>query len=472
MEGEEKKGSGFCSCSKGKLLFVILICFGTIEYITIYDVQPTSAFPADYTFNFFRSWSEGMETLAEEQALQLRKVRLLCLVVTIPKSHNTRAQTIMDTWGKRCTYIHFITTHDGSNSSLPLIFSPAEETYMHLWAKTKYGMQYAYDQYNDKVDWVLKVDDDTYVIVENLITFLEMKDPEEASYFGCHMKMTVAQGYMSGGAGYLLSRKAVEMLATQGLTNSSICSQSQDGYEDVEIGNCMQGLGIKPGNSRDPQGEERFLPQSPVDILNLKNDSWLFSYMAKAPQLGMQCCSSLAITFHYVPPELMRTLEYLLYKLRVVHPHFMLERGQTALNSSLAAMLKTTTGFNSSLVTKLETMTPHNSSLLAMLETTTGFNLSQVAKLEPTTALNSSLAAMEQTAASLNSTLLSLMETTAALNASLLAMAETATALNSTLAGVLGTTVRPAALLSQPGSGLIEPKSAALSNTSSSETIK
>jgi len=27
----------------------------------------------------------------------------------------------------------------------------------------------------------------------------------------------------------------------------------QDGYEDVEIGNCMQGLGIKPGNSRDPQ---------------------------------------------------------------------------------------------------------------------------------------------------------------------------------------------------------------------------
>jgi len=34
------------------------------------------------------------------------------------------------------------------------------------------------------------------------------------------------------------------------------------------------------------QGGERFLPQSPVDIVNLKNDSWLFSYMAKAPQLG------------------------------------------------------------------------------------------------------------------------------------------------------------------------------------------
>ncbi len=26
-----------------------------------------------------------------------------------------------------------------------------QETYMHLWAKTKFGMQFAYDQYNDKV---------------------------------------------------------------------------------------------------------------------------------------------------------------------------------------------------------------------------------------------------------------------------------------------------------------------------------
>jgi hypothetical protein len=33
-----------------------------------------------------------------------------------------------------------------------------------------------------------------------------MKDPDVASYYGCHMRLTVAQGYMSGGAGYVLSR--------------------------------------------------------------------------------------------------------------------------------------------------------------------------------------------------------------------------------------------------------------------------
>ncbi len=31
------------------------------------------------------------------------------------------------------------------------ILASVQETYMHLWAKTKFGMQFAYDQYNDKV---------------------------------------------------------------------------------------------------------------------------------------------------------------------------------------------------------------------------------------------------------------------------------------------------------------------------------
>lgn len=331
-------------CSVKKVLFLVLLCFGTIEYVTIYDVKLSPTFASNFTFDFIRAWYDPnvSDVAVEDPHQAIRKVRLLCLVVTYPKSHDTKAQMVFDTWGQRCTYIHFITTQDGGNSSLPLIISPAQETYMKLWAKTKFAFQFAYDFYHDKADWVIKVDDDTYVIVENLITFLESRDPAEAAYYGCHMRMTIAQGFMSGGAGYVLSRKAVEMLVKQGLTNSSVCNESEEGYEDVEMGQCMEGLGIKPGNSRDSQGGERFLPIAPSDILNLDNNSWLHSYMAQAPQLGMSCCSSLAITFHYVSPELMRTLEYLLYKLRIVHPHHMLERGEAALNSTLVVLLGTT----------------------------------------------------------------------------------------------------------------------------------
>ena len=43
----------------------------------------------------------------------------------------------------------------------------------------------------------------------------EDKDPEEAVFFGCHFKVNVPQGYMSGGAGYILSRSEAVLPISQ-----------------------------------------------------------------------------------------------------------------------------------------------------------------------------------------------------------------------------------------------------------------
>jgi len=233
-------------------------------------------------------------------------IRLLCLILTQPKSLKDKAQAVFDTWGSRCTFLYFLSTKTNLDEhKLPVLHSPKKENYKNLWSKTKYGFKFAFDHMLEQVDWVLKGDDDTYVIMENLHNMLAAYDPEQPYYFGCHYDVLVKNGYMSGGAGYVLSKKAVEMLVPV-LDNDSYCRTDDKGDEDVEMGKCLSNLGITPTDSRDQQNnkEERFLHLD------------LWRMMGKA-QLGFACCSKDVISFHYIKPKTMYEMDFLLYKVRI-----------------------------------------------------------------------------------------------------------------------------------------------------------
>lgn len=77
--------------------------------------------------------------------------------------------------------------------------------------------------------------------------FLANKNTNEASYFGRRFKPYVPQGYMSGGAGYVLSKMALKKFVEKGVDDPKFCRVDAGGAEDLEFGKCMQRVGVTAG---------------------------------------------------------------------------------------------------------------------------------------------------------------------------------------------------------------------------------
>ncbi|CAC5397489.1 C1GALT1 [Mytilus coruscus] len=210
-------------------------------------------------------------------------------------------------------------------------------------------LRYVYLHYLKDYDWILKADDDTYVIMENLRFLLSFNNPDLPGYLGYHFNMHLKPGYMSGGAGYVISRSYVIMenlrfllsfnnpdlpgylgyhfnmhlkqgymsggagyvISRSGLKKVIEVAFKENGCppdgkdEDLDIGKCLQMAGVPLLVSYNKYGHETFHTDKDWQHIYGTIPRYLKKYSWNGLSDGGGCCSQFSVTFNHVNPQSM-----------------------------------------------------------------------------------------------------------------------------------------------------------------------
>ena len=159
-----------------------------------------------------------------------------------------------------------------------IIYVRMREKRSNLTSKVLRSFEYLYQHFWNQFDWILKSDDDSYILVENLRHLLSHYNPSEPGYLGYHMKLYMRNGYMSGGGGYVISKGAFQKLAEKCFQPTPCYKAKLNVNEDVAIGQLLQSVNVSILSSLDQSGRETFHVESLDQHAYGPYPGWLKSY--------------------------------------------------------------------------------------------------------------------------------------------------------------------------------------------------
>nr|XP_040038256.1 beta-1,3-glucosyltransferase [Gasterosteus aculeatus aculeatus] len=161
-------------------------------------------------------------------------------VKTCKKFHSQRVPVVKATWEKDAGFIEYYS--DVADASIPTIAVGVPNTERGHCGKTFAILKRFLSNAVPKTDWLLVVDDDTLISLPRLRRLLRCYDPKEAVSLGERYGYSLhlnGYSYTTGGAGMVLSRAAVSLLASSGCR-----CHDDDAPDDMVLGRCLTSLGV------------------------------------------------------------------------------------------------------------------------------------------------------------------------------------------------------------------------------------
>ena len=122
---------------------------------------------------------------------------------------------INETWGKDVDKFYFLGEErvEEFQGEQYVYLDGILDDYMSASYKQELGLKYIYEKYNP--DFVHVIGTDTFVNIPNLLSFIKDFDPNDNLYIGghgCNRMLDKNYYFHSGGPGFILSRKCLELL--------------------------------------------------------------------------------------------------------------------------------------------------------------------------------------------------------------------------------------------------------------------